>query len=258
MQSGIGARRLFCIAGLCLLALAGCSKRSGHPARIATGYISHVVCSYVFVSGLDPARVNAEDIAGNPVFTRFHWALRHAVDRDQRQVTAWAFGLFESRAIYRDGVGCLNLNGMPAAAVPTPADVEADGPITVLLPEIAGESVVKTTDVGLEQALARAYAEPAGKIEKRTHAVVVVHDGRVVAERYANGFGIDTPVHGWSATKSVNNALLGILVRQGKLDMQEPAPVPVWQASTDPRHARRARRVAANLLQSKLFAAISR
>src|SRR5262245_13720905 len=237
MQSGIGARRLFCVTGLCLLALAGCSKRSGHPAQIATGYISHVVCSYVFVSGLDPARVNAEDIAGNPVFNGFHWALRHVVHRDRRQVTASAFGLFESRAIYRDGVGCLNLNGRSAVAAPTRADIEADGPITVLLPEIAGLSLVKTTDVGLEQAIAKAFAEPAGKIEKRTHAVVVVHDGRVVAERYADGFGIDTPVHGWSATKSVNNALLGILVRQGKLSMKEPAPVAVWQAPTDPRRA---------------------
>jgi len=237
MQSRIGLGRLFCIAGLSLLALAGCSKRSGHPAQIATGYISHVVCSYVFVSGLDPARVNAEDIAGNPVFNGFHWALSHVVDRDRRQVTAWAFGLFESRAIYRDGVGCLNLNGRPEAAAPTAADINVDGPIAALLPEIAGPSVVKTTDVGLEQAIARSFTEPAGKIEKRTHAVVVVHDGRVVAERYADGFGIDTPVHGWSATKSVNNALLGVLVRQGKLTMQEPAPVPVWQASTDPRRA---------------------
>jgi hypothetical protein len=72
---------------------------------------------------------------------------------------------------------------------------------------------------------------------RRTHAVVIVHDGRVVAERYADGFGVDTPVHGWSATKSVNNALLGILVRQGKLKMDEPAPVAAWQVPGDPRRA---------------------
>src|SRR5215471_20711754 len=127
------ARLSLSIATTALIAIAGCSARSGNPARIATGYISHVVCSYVFVSGLDPARVNAEDVVGNPVFNGFHWALRHAVDRDQRQVTAWALGLFESRAVYRDGVGCLNLNGTPAAIAPTPAD--AAGPIAVVLPE---------------------------------------------------------------------------------------------------------------------------
>ncbi|HJR00772.1 MAG TPA: serine hydrolase, partial [Methylomirabilota bacterium] len=90
---------------------------------------------------------------------------------------------------------------------------------------------------GLTAALAGAFAEPDGPPARRTHAVVVVHDGRVVAERYAAGFGVDTPVHGWSATKSVNNALLGILVRQGKLRMEDPAPVAAWQAPGDPRRA---------------------
>src|SRR5260370_35961918 len=67
--------------------------------------------------------------------------------------------------------------------------------------------------------------------------MVILHDGRVVAERCAPGFGLDTPVHGWSATKSVNNALLGILVRQGKLSMQDPAPIAAWQGSGDRRRA---------------------
>ena len=80
-----------------LLAVSGCSSRSGNPARIATGQISHVVCSYVFVSGLDSARVNEEDIAGNPVFKGFGWALSHEVDRDKRQVTARAWRIREPR-----------------------------------------------------------------------------------------------------------------------------------------------------------------
>jgi hypothetical protein len=152
------------IAGrLALLAVSGCTSRSGNPARIAAGYISHVVCSYVFVSGLDPARVNDEDIAGAEIVA-------------------------------------------PATAGP-------------------------------KAALDRAFAEPDGKPVRRTHAVVIVHDGRVVAKRHAEGFGIDTPVHGWSATKSVNNALLGILVQQGKLKLERPAPVAAWQTPGDPRRA---------------------
>lgn len=226
------------VAGLLgLLAVSGCSPRAGSPARIATGYISHVVCSYVFVSGLDPARVNQEDIAGNPVFRGFGWALSHEVDRDKREVTARAFGRFESRAVYRDGLGCLNLNGTRPADAPTRAELEADGPVPVLLPDMAGPTTVAPTEARLKAALDRAFAEPDGKPVRLTHAVVVVHDGRVVAERYADGFGIDTPVHGWSATKSVNNALLGILVRQGKLRMEDPAPVAAWQAPGDPRRA---------------------
>ncbi|PYM92967.1 MAG: hypothetical protein DME04_13000 [Candidatus Rokuibacteriota bacterium] len=57
------------IAGvLVLLAVSGCVTRPGKP-RLATGYIGYVVCSYASVFGLDPARVNEEDIADNPVFS---------------------------------------------------------------------------------------------------------------------------------------------------------------------------------------------
>ena len=217
-----------------VLLLAGCSSRAGRPARVATGYISHVVCSYVFVSGLDPARVQREDIAANPAFRGFNWALRHEVDRERREVAARALGGFETRAVYRDGAGCVNLNGAPPPAAPAPAEVESDGPVRALLPEIAGPDVVAPAGTGLTAALDAAFAEPD---VRRTHAVVIVHGGRVVAERYAEGFGVDTPVHGWSATKSVNNALLGILVRQGKLKMEEPAPVAAWAAPGDPRRA---------------------
>jgi len=66
---------------------------------------------------------------------------------------------------------------------------------------------------------------------------VIVKDGRIVAERYADGIGIDTPLLGFSATKSVISALTGILVRQGKLALDKPAPVAAWQRSHDPRHA---------------------
>jgi len=229
------ARRTLAFSGaLAVLVLAGCSSRAGSPARVATGYISHVVCSYVFVSGLDPARVAQEHIDANPAFRGLHWALSHEVDRDRREVAARALGGFETRAVYRDGVGCLNLNGGAAPAAPTRAEVDADGPLRALLPEIAGPGVVAPATAGLAAALDAAFAEPD---VRRTHAIVVVHDGRVVAERYAEGFGIDTPVHGWSATKSVNNALLGILVRQGRLEMEKPAPVAAWAAAGDPRRA---------------------
>jgi CubicO group peptidase (beta-lactamase class C family) len=181
--------------------------------------------------------VSEENIAENPVFRGFGWALHHEVDRDRRQVTARALGAFETRSIYRDGVGCLNVNGPDVPEAPTRAQIEADGPVPALLPDIAGPAMVEPVDDGIKAALDRAFAEPDGVPTRRTHAIVVVHDGRVVAERYAPGFGVETPVHGWSATKSVNNALLGILVRQGKLRMDDPAPVAAWQTPGDPRRA---------------------
>ncbi len=63
-----------------------------------------------------------------------------------------------------------------------------------------------------------------------------MHDGQIVAERYAPGYDINTPILGYSDTKSVISALVGILVRDGRLAVDQPAPVPAWSDPRDPRH----------------------
>jgi CubicO group peptidase (beta-lactamase class C family) len=67
--------------------------------------------------------------------------------------------------------------------------------------------------------------------------VLVVYNDQLIAERYAPGITKDMPLIGWSMSKSVTSALVGILVSQGKLTVKDPAPVPEWQAAGDPRHA---------------------
>jgi CubicO group peptidase (beta-lactamase class C family) len=67
--------------------------------------------------------------------------------------------------------------------------------------------------------------------------VVVVQDGRLVAERYAAGVAVDAPLLSWSMGKSVTMALVGALVGDGRLDLPAPAPVPEWRAPGDPRGA---------------------
>jgi hypothetical protein len=65
--------------------------------------------------------------------------------------------------------------------------------------------------------------------------VVVVRDGRVIAERYAPGVGIDTQLPSFSMTKSLVNALLGIMTQQGLTSPSLPAPIPEWHGVDDPR-----------------------
>ncbi|MBX3284718.1 MAG: serine hydrolase [Actinobacteria bacterium] len=71
-----------------------------------------------------------------------------------------------------------------------------------------------------------------------TDAVLVVQHGRIVVERYRPGFGDRATTHpSWSMAKSFTQALTGILVARGDLDIYEPAPVPAWSDPDDPRHA---------------------
>jgi CubicO group peptidase (beta-lactamase class C family) len=103
--------------------------------------------------------------------------------------------------------------------------------------EIAGASIVAPQSAQLATALDRAFAEPDQSPFRRTRAVVVVKDGRVIAERYADGVGIDTPLLGFSATKSVMSTLAGIMVRKGALTLDQPVPIAAWQSAGDPRGA---------------------
>lgn len=68
-----------------------------------------------------------------------------------------------------------------------------------------------------------------------TRAVLVLHKGQIVAERYAPGYGPDTRLVGWSMSKSITAVLIGLLVSDGRLRLDEAAPVPTWQRSGDPR-----------------------
>ena len=216
-----------------LAAVAATAVRVRDVPKVATGFLANVLCSETFVSGLDPEKNVAETLAAMPGTGLISWAMEYHIDRVRKDVTVSLLGLGRSHAVYRGELGCFLDHGEAAAFAPPPA-VKPTAP---LQSEIAGPSVVAPQSEALAAALDRAFAEPASPPFKRTRAIVVVKDGRVIAERYADGIGIDTPLLGFSATKSVISALAGILVRQGKLKLDQPAPVAAWQNPDDPRHA---------------------
>jgi len=81
------------------------------------------------------------------------------------------------------------------------------------------------------------FALEAEKASGETHALVVIHRGRLVVERYGAGNDADAKRISWSMAKSITHALVGILVRDGRLDVDAPAPVPAWRTDGDPRGA---------------------
>jgi CubicO group peptidase (beta-lactamase class C family) len=208
--------------------------RAQDAPRVATGFISRTLCSAAFVSGVNPDEVFSETVDAMPGVRLITWAIDYRVDRKAKQVTTTLFWGGISRAVYREGLGCYLAHGEASVDASLPAAGEIQ---RASLPEISGPSLVQAANPKLALALDRAFAEPEQPPFRRTKAVVIVKDGRVVAERYAPGYGIDTPILGYSATKSVISALTGILVRQGKLAVDRPAPVATWQNPDDPRHA---------------------
>lgn len=103
------------------------------------------------------------------------------------------------------------------------------------LSAVAAKAVVKSPGVRRED-LARAVDRLFSTSETReTRAVLVLHDGRIVAERYGPGYHENTRFISWSMAKTVTGVLIGLLVADGRLRLDESAPVPAWQRPGDPR-----------------------
>jgi CubicO group peptidase (beta-lactamase class C family) len=199
---------------------------------VGTGFTAKMLCSGVFVSGRRAADVLAQDIAPNdPGILHF---IRADIDSAARRVHASFLGLRAQTAVFRDGLGCTLTGASPAQALAATPPRGAPAPAFVALP--AGIMTEQQSE-RLDAAVAAAFDEPGPEHLRNTRAVVVLHDGRLVAERYAPGFGPETPLPGWSMAKSVLNALLGVAVQEGRLALGAPVPLAAWSGAGDPRGA---------------------
>jgi CubicO group peptidase (beta-lactamase class C family) len=147
------------------------------------------------------------------------------------------------RAVFQEGRGCTLL---PPAA--TSGDVRRLPPVPRWTPPADaasrawpdGDRLPKLPWPGEVDSARLARAVDAALVDsgsQRTLAVVVVHRGRLIAERYAPGWGVHTQYRTWSTAKSITNALIGVLVGEGKLRVDQPAPIPEWRRPLDPRSA---------------------
>jgi CubicO group peptidase (beta-lactamase class C family) len=205
------------LAGIC---------QAGSLLEEATGAVSQTLCSKHFISGLPPDQVYREHLLPEPGMGIADLVIRYEVDREKREVRTRLAGGFERRSAYREGRGCtLDHEGYPQAAALVASPVSP-----ALLAAIAGPQAVEPATPSLRAAVDAAFDTPGAAA--MTKAVVVVHNGRVIGERYAPGYGVETPVLSHSIAKSVVNALIGILVRQGRLAVSDPAPI-AWHGSGD-------------------------
>lgn len=216
--------RLASVVAAGLLAAWGLSKL-GVYLDVGAGYKAKALCTAVFGSGraLDPQRAAQ-------VHDDSYWILRPftaRIDRDGRLVTASLVGLRPRTAVHRDGVGATLCVGaeQPSAVSARPATTPGSRPWSL-----------RPASASLQAVVDAAFTEPNPRRLRRTYAVLVVHDGQIVAERYADGITSETPLPGWSMAKSVLSALVGILVRDGRLTLDSRELLPEWRAP-DPRAA---------------------
>ncbi len=204
----------------------------------ALAWGAHHLCAGLFVVGRDAPR--APDVVVRQDIARFPWfrwedGFAYDVDWAARRVTVSAPGLPARSATYHGDQGCVIESVEDPGLRFTPTEVAPTLPDPRTQPWPTGDAGAHgppppdTDPAALDSVLDWAM----GPADQNTRALVVIHDGHIVAERYAEGFGPHTPQISWSQGKSIAAALIGVLVEEGELDLDQPAPVDEWHADPD-------------------------
>lgn len=198
-------------------------------AMIQRGVQAVLQCNGLFTSHRTLEQVFAQELAylRNPVGTAEGGD--YVVDRERRAVAVGADdGVPVMRAAFREGIGCVvmapdqtfdDIDDLPElTTTPLPGD-----PDTIPWPD--GDLLDGVRPDGVDWAALEAASDWAfhrESPEQVTLSLLVVHRGRIVHERYADGVDMHTRTRTWSTAKSIAVTLMGILADQGKLSLDEP------------------------------------
>ncbi|HEY8894657.1 MAG TPA: serine hydrolase [Niastella sp.] len=200
---------------------------------IISGFGAKNMASGFFLQHRNPDSIINQELAFFPASLA-----SYDINTKDSSVTASVWGLAKSKAIYRPGIGCTLVKGLSEEEIrkqhfiiPAPPLENRD---TIAWPygeKIADAAPAVIDTVQLNRALDNAMqalhrGEPA-----YTRAFLVLYDGKIIGERYAQGFDRNSRLLGWSMSKSLNAAVIGVLVKAGKLNPNAPAPVPEWKGT---------------------------
>lgn len=195
---------------------------------IITGFGAKNLCSAVYLQHRQAADVIKEDLSDFPISLG-----TYTLNENDSSVTGTIWGFARQKAIYRKGIGATLVNDFTEQqirdqtwSVPNTISLNRDS-----IPWPDGDKLPDTLppDVNqkaLQQMLQRVFKKPD---PDKTRAFLIVYNGQIIAEQYADGFNRHTVMQGWSMSKSITAALTGILVKQGKLQVDAPAPLTEWK-----------------------------
>jgi CubicO group peptidase (beta-lactamase class C family) len=194
---------------------------------IATGYGAKVLCSGVFVSGRNEQAIIAEDLDFFPVN-----CAKCKIDFKDSSATCSLLGLATHKAIYRKGLGATLINDLSEQEIraqhfslPAKPVVNTDTVMWPMGDKTPGTLPAIIDSLKLMQAVNAMFSDSGANGAIHTRAIIVLYNGQIVAEKYADGLTQKTPLIGWSMTKSITGALTGI----AGIDVNSPAPVDAWK-----------------------------
>lgn len=200
---------------------------------IISGYGAKNMASAIYLQHRKPADILKEDLGSFPLSLG-----TFTVNEEDSSVTGSVWGLAKRKAIYRKGLGCTLINGYSEDdirhqrfALPASQHPNADSLTWPYGDRVNDSLPPQVNKAMLQKAITNAMQATSEGKPAYTRAVLVVYDGKIVGEQYAPGFDKNTVMLGWSMSKSLTGALIGILVKEGKLNVNAPAPVPEWKGT---------------------------
>lgn len=192
--------------------------------NIITGYAAKNLCSAVFISKRSPSSVEQVDL--NFSFIKY---TKNKVNYTDKSVTS-SFLWGKSIAVYREGFGVTILRGSSEQDfLNQKYPLKTDNNLCVdSVDWPMGNRLINSVKLPKLDSIARALVDNQD-YNGTPFAFVVVHKGQLVAERYRNGFNKKTRLLSWSMGKSITNALVGILVDSGIVDINAPLPFEEWK-----------------------------
>ncbi len=223
---------VFPLALVLIAALVYGGRHFAEVLNAGSGFSAKNICSGYFLSGMPGQQIVDEALLpAAPILSN----ISYEIDEENKRVDTRFFGLFPRRAVFNRATGCTLLH---ADRENTRWKLEAldTGEPDTTLPWPRGSAPIPGNNL-LTPLLEQAFSEPDPLYERNTKAVVVIHNGELIAEKYALGVDANTPLPGWSMTKSVTNLLIGLLVDDGRLTLSQTAPVELWNKDIrDPRN----------------------
>lgn len=192
-----------------------------------TGFAAKNLASGIFVAGRTQESIEKEDINFFPVSFS-----NNTVDYDNKEVTS-RFLFWKSKAVYNEGLGCTLINDFSEEAVKKlnypPLLLPEVNPDTIPWP--AGDMLSDTVPSGINmqkinETLNQVFEDTL--TYKGTFAVTIVYKDQIVAERYRSDFNPAIRFLSWSMAKSFTNAMVGLLVKEGKVDINSPINRKEW------------------------------
>jgi len=191
--------------------------------KIITGMAAKRVCSCHFLAGRSPESIMADE--NNFSFVKY---AKVQVDKDKKSVTATLLGLGKITAVYRKGLGCsIVTKDYPIEKIQATQYRPISNPKPA--PDIFSETVFSEENNLKNKKLAKVIDESFIGKKKRTRAVIIVKDGKIIGEKYSKGIDENSLLLGWSMTKSVTSALAGVMVQKGMIDIDTPIDIPEWK-----------------------------